>query len=150
MSGGVFICYRREESAFAARVIYDRVAQKVGRENVFLDVDNIDPGVDWLDALNERLVACDGLIGGVQPPPQRTTARRRDFISLPPTKETLLARLISDTPRTYSRYRPVFGQNRATGSETASRRSAEIMASSVLCLSLLCRSLLCLSLALQP
>jgi hypothetical protein len=62
MSGGVFICYRREESAFAGRAIYDRVAQKVGRENVFLDVDNIDPGVDWFDALNERVAACDALI----------------------------------------------------------------------------------------
>jgi hypothetical protein len=62
MSGGVFICYRREETAFAARAIYDRVAQKVGRENVFLDVDNIDPGVDWFDALNERVAACDALI----------------------------------------------------------------------------------------
>jgi TIR domain/Sel1 repeat len=62
MSGGVFICYRREESAFAARAIYDRIAQKVGRENVFLDVDNIDPGVDWFDALNEQVGACDALI----------------------------------------------------------------------------------------
>jgi hypothetical protein len=62
MSGGVFICYRREESAFAARAIYDRVAQKVGRENVFLDVDNIELGVDWFDALNERVAACDALI----------------------------------------------------------------------------------------
>jgi TPR repeat protein len=62
MPRGVFICYRREESAFAARAIYDRVAQKVGRENVFLDVDNIDPGVDWFDALNERVAACDALV----------------------------------------------------------------------------------------
>ena len=30
MSGGVFICYRRKEIAFAARAIYDRVAQKMG------------------------------------------------------------------------------------------------------------------------
>ena len=36
MSGGVFICCQRQESAFAALAIYDRVAQKVGRENVFL------------------------------------------------------------------------------------------------------------------
>jgi TPR repeat protein len=62
MSGGVFICYRREETAFAARAIYDRVAQKVGRENVFLDVDNIELGVDWFDALNERVAACDALV----------------------------------------------------------------------------------------
>ena len=62
MSGGVFICYRREEFAFAARAIYDRVAQRVGRENVFLDVDSIDLGVDWFDALNERVAACDALV----------------------------------------------------------------------------------------
>jgi hypothetical protein len=46
MSGGVFICYRREESAFAERAIHDRVVQRLERENVFLDVDNIDLGVD--------------------------------------------------------------------------------------------------------
>jgi hypothetical protein len=62
MSGGVFICYRREETAFAARAIYDRVAQKVGRENVFLDVDNIELGVDWFDALNDRVAACAALV----------------------------------------------------------------------------------------
>jgi hypothetical protein len=62
MPGGVFISYRREESAFAARAIYDRVAQRVGRGNVFLDVDNIDLGVDWFDALNERVAACDALV----------------------------------------------------------------------------------------
>jgi TIR domain len=60
--GGVFISYRREESAFAARAIYDRIAQKVGRENVFLDVDNIDLGVDWFQVLSEKVGACDALI----------------------------------------------------------------------------------------
>ncbi len=34
----------------------------MGRENVFLDVDNIDLGVDWFDALNERVGACDALV----------------------------------------------------------------------------------------
>ena len=64
MLRGVFICYRRKETAFAARTIYDRIAQKMGRGNVFLDVGNTDPGVDCFDASNERLAACDGLIGG--------------------------------------------------------------------------------------
>jgi TIR domain len=62
MSGGVFISYRREASAFAARAIYDRVAQRLGRENVFLDVDNIDLGADWFEVLSERVGACDALI----------------------------------------------------------------------------------------
>jgi hypothetical protein len=62
VSGGVFICYRRDESAFAARAIHDRVVQRLERENVFLDVDNIDLGVDWFNVLTERVVACDALI----------------------------------------------------------------------------------------
>jgi hypothetical protein len=62
MSGGVFICYRREESAFAARVIYDRVAQRLGPENFHLDIDNIDVGVDWFNALTDRIGACDALV----------------------------------------------------------------------------------------
>src|SRR5271163_2734438 len=62
MSGGVFICYRREETAFAARAIHDRVVQRLERENVFLDVDNIDLGVDWFNVLTERVGACDALV----------------------------------------------------------------------------------------
>jgi sorbitol/mannitol transport system substrate-binding protein len=62
MLGGVFICYRREESAFAARAIHDRVVQRLDRENVFLDFDNIDLGVDWFDVLSERVGACDALV----------------------------------------------------------------------------------------
>src|SRR5580693_7823547 len=65
MSGGVFICYRREESAFAARAIHDRVAQRLERENVFLDVDNIDLGVDWFNVLTERVGACDALVAAI-------------------------------------------------------------------------------------
>ncbi len=62
MSGGVFICYRREESAFAARAIHDRVVQRLERDNVFLDVDNIDLGVDWFNVLTDRVGACDALV----------------------------------------------------------------------------------------
>jgi TIR domain len=62
MSGGVFFCYRREESAFAARAIHDRVVQRLARENVFLDVDSIDLGVDWFTVLTERVAACDALV----------------------------------------------------------------------------------------
>jgi predicted lipid-binding transport protein (Tim44 family) len=62
MSGGVFICYRREEAGFAARAIHDRIVHRLERENVFLDVDNIDLGVDWFNVLTERVGACDALV----------------------------------------------------------------------------------------
>jgi TIR domain/Sel1 repeat len=62
MSGGVFISYRREDSAGFARLIYDRLARRLGPENVFIDVDNIKPGLDFVDVLNERLSKCDALV----------------------------------------------------------------------------------------
>jgi hypothetical protein len=62
MSGGVFICYRREDSAGFAGRIYDRLVQGLGRDNVFIDVDNIEPGLDFVEVLSERLGKCDALI----------------------------------------------------------------------------------------
>ena len=62
MPGGIFICYRREDSSGYAGRIYDRLTQRLGAENVFIDVDNIDPGVDWVEALSERVGACDALV----------------------------------------------------------------------------------------
>jgi hypothetical protein len=60
--GGVFISYRREDSSGSARGIYDRLARRMGRKNVFFDVDNIPPGVDFVDTLSERVGKCDALI----------------------------------------------------------------------------------------
>jgi hypothetical protein len=60
--GGVFICYRREDSAGFARLIYDRLTHKLGHESVFFDVDNIAPGLDFVDILSERVGQCDALI----------------------------------------------------------------------------------------
>ena len=60
--GGVFICYRREDSGGYAGRIYDRLAKRLGRTNVFIDVDNIPPGLDFVDVLSERVGACTALI----------------------------------------------------------------------------------------
>jgi TPR repeat protein len=60
--GGVFICYRREDSAGFARLIYDRLTHKLGHDSVFFDVDNIAPGLDFVDILSDRVGRCDALI----------------------------------------------------------------------------------------
>lgn len=62
MSGGVFISYRREDAAGFAGRIYDRLIQTLGRESVFIDVDNIPAGLDFVDVLSERVGRCDALI----------------------------------------------------------------------------------------
>jgi formylglycine-generating enzyme required for sulfatase activity len=59
---GVFICYRREDSAAFAGRIYDRLITRLGRENVFFDVDNIAPGLDFVDVISERIGKCDALV----------------------------------------------------------------------------------------
>jgi TIR domain/WD domain, G-beta repeat len=62
MSGGVFISYRREDSAASAGRIFDRVARRLGRKNVFFDVDNILLGVDFVERLTDSVGRCDVLI----------------------------------------------------------------------------------------
>jgi hypothetical protein len=55
VAGGVFISYRREDSGGFAGRIYDRLTRNLGPDNVFVDVDSIAPGVDFVDTLNDRL-----------------------------------------------------------------------------------------------
>jgi hypothetical protein len=56
------ISYRREDSwAFAGRV-YDRLTGEYGRERVFMDVDSIDPGDDFVAALEKIVAGCDALV----------------------------------------------------------------------------------------
>ena len=62
MLGGVFISYRREDSGGFAGRIYDRLISRLGRDGVFFDVDNIPPGLDFVDVLSERVGKCDALV----------------------------------------------------------------------------------------
>jgi TIR domain len=62
LSGGVFICYRREDSSHFARLIYDRLQKRLGPEKVFIDVDNISFGVDFAEDLSKSLSTCDVLV----------------------------------------------------------------------------------------
>jgi hypothetical protein len=62
VTGGVFISYRREDSGGFAGRIYDRLTSRLGRENVFFDVDTIPPGRDFVDVLSERVGKCDALL----------------------------------------------------------------------------------------
>ena len=58
----IFISYRRDDSGGHAGRLYDRLVQHFGPENVFIDVDTIGPGVDFVEAVNHAVTACDRLI----------------------------------------------------------------------------------------
>jgi hypothetical protein len=54
----IFISYRRTDSAMVSGRIYDRLIAKVGRDNVFKDVDDIPPGVRFPAYIQESLRQC--------------------------------------------------------------------------------------------
>lgn len=58
----IFLSYRREDASGHAGRLYDALAARFGDENVFIDVDTIDPGVDFAEAITRAVGGCDALI----------------------------------------------------------------------------------------
>jgi hypothetical protein len=65
MSGKIFISYRREDSSAAAGRIYDRLSGRFSSNRIFIDVDKIAPGVDFVTAIEQSIGSCDVLISVV-------------------------------------------------------------------------------------
>jgi len=57
-----FISYRRDDSAGHAGRLHDRLAEHFGRDNIFIDVDTIGPGVDFSKSIHGAIQATDALI----------------------------------------------------------------------------------------
>jgi formylglycine-generating enzyme required for sulfatase activity len=62
MSGKIFINYRRDDSAAWAGRLADRLKNHFPSNQIFMDVDTIEPGVDFVEAVEEVVGACDVLI----------------------------------------------------------------------------------------
>jgi hypothetical protein len=58
----VFISYRRFDTAGHAGRLFDRLAARFGREQVFMDVDTIQPGQDFAQAISERVATSEALV----------------------------------------------------------------------------------------
>jgi hypothetical protein len=54
---GVFVSYRRTDSAYAL-LLYKALAQKFGSERVFRDFEDIQPGQDFVAVLDDALSRC--------------------------------------------------------------------------------------------
>lgn len=61
-SPGIFICYRRDDTAGHAGRLYDRLTAHFGDQEVFIDVDLIKPGEDFVYAVEEAVGSCDVLL----------------------------------------------------------------------------------------
>ena len=67
MGGGIFISYRRDDSRHAAGRLVDRLAQIFPRDQLFMDIDAIEPGLDFEEVINEKLEACDVMLAVIGP-----------------------------------------------------------------------------------
>jgi hypothetical protein len=64
---GIFISYRRQESTKDARSLYERLRGEFGREGVFIDLDGLDYGVDFVESLGRQLEGCQVLLALIGP-----------------------------------------------------------------------------------
>jgi TIR domain-containing protein len=55
---GIFISYRRDDSAGYAGRLYDRLAGHFGAGRVFMDVEGIEAGTDFVTAIEQAVGAC--------------------------------------------------------------------------------------------
>jgi TRAP-type mannitol/chloroaromatic compound transport system substrate-binding protein len=63
----IFLSYRRDDSSGYTGRLHDRFVQRWGRERVFMDLDNIDPGEDFLEVIDRTLAQCAVVVVVVGP-----------------------------------------------------------------------------------
>lgn len=73
--GGIFISYRRQETSDFAGRLYDRLADRFGKAKVFMDVDTIELGLDFAEAITEKVDKCKVLLAVIGPSWLTTTGK---------------------------------------------------------------------------
>jgi hypothetical protein len=61
-AGRIFISYRRDDTAYAAGWLFDRLADRFGHHQIFKDVDSIQLGDDFVDVIARAVASCDVLL----------------------------------------------------------------------------------------
>jgi TIR domain len=55
----IFINYRRGDTSQNASRLYEWLSERYGEEQVFMDVDAIEPGLDWAEAIDKAVASSD-------------------------------------------------------------------------------------------
>src|SRR6185295_2551202 len=88
-SARIFISYRREDSAGHSGRLFDRITSYFGdRAKVFMDIDSINPGEDFIEVVKNAVAECDVLIAvigkewltAVNEQGQRRLENHEDFV----------------------------------------------------------------------
>src|SRR5262245_25200918 len=64
---GVFISYRREDSAGHTGRLFDRLRSQLGRDRCFMDVTGIEAGGDFVETIERAIGSCDVLLAVIGP-----------------------------------------------------------------------------------
>ena len=56
-TSGIFISYRRDDSAGHAGRLYDKLSEGFGADQIFMDIDTIDPGLDFIEVIDRALAS---------------------------------------------------------------------------------------------
>ncbi|MBV9139345.1 MAG: toll/interleukin-1 receptor domain-containing protein [Pseudonocardiales bacterium] len=59
----IFICYRRSDSAATAGRLRDLLARSLGIDSVFMDVESIRPGMDFVTSITQAVGSSDVVLG---------------------------------------------------------------------------------------
>lgn len=65
MAGNIFINYRRNDDAGFTQALYSRLEQAFPSESLFMDVDNIAPGLNFVQVLNDEVARFDVVIAAI-------------------------------------------------------------------------------------
>ena len=61
-SSTIFLCYRREDTQDAAGRLHDRLVDTYGRDRVFMDIDSVPLGIDFVEHVTEQIGKCSAVI----------------------------------------------------------------------------------------
>jgi len=61
-TGGIFVSYRRQESSGWAGLAADKLAEHFGEDRVFRDIDSLEPGLAFAEAIERALDSSEVLI----------------------------------------------------------------------------------------
>jgi TIR domain len=86
MVAKVFISYRRDDTKYQARMIYNAFRAVVPRDSIFVDVDSIPPGVDYVEFLEGWVEQCEVLLALIGPgwADENRLRNDNDFVRFPP------------------------------------------------------------------
>ncbi len=64
---GIFINYRRDDAPGVAGRLYDHLKRKFPKRDLFMDVDAMKPGFDFMQQLDAQVSQCDALLAVIGP-----------------------------------------------------------------------------------